>query len=98
MREYFTDKEKTQPLQVAQVEAWGLRHRFASTVREVEGEPAKLPDRNHQLHARVGGVWVRVWVGSGRPAKAEGEVAASSLRSRKSRAAAQAARDAGVLG
>jgi len=97
VREYFTDKEKTMRLDVAQVEAWGLRHRFAATVREVEGEPAKLPDRNHQLHARVGGVWVRVWVGGGRPAKAEGDLAPSSLRSRKSRAA-QVAKDAGFCG
>lgn len=94
MREYFTDKAKTQPLDLSAVEAWGLKHRFASTVREVEG-PEVRRDDNHQLHARVAGVWVRVFVGAGRPAKAEGELSASAVRMRRHRAA-QAAKDAGV--
>jgi len=98
VREYFTDKAKTGRLDMAQVEAWGVKHRHADTVRVAEGPEVPLGD-NHQLHARVGGVWVRVWVSGWRrlPPKAEEELSASAVRMRKLRAA-QAPKDNGVCG
>lgn len=93
----FLDKAKTRRLEADKVEAWGLKHRFASTVREVEG-PEVERDANYQLHARVGGVWVRVWGWTRAQARPERALSPSALRMRRMRERAQEARIVGDAG
>ena len=88
MRTFYWDQKKTQPVEGKQI--WGVRHRFSSTVAEVEGpELRDLYDDNYHLVALRSGEWVRVWAKTGRPAGAIDAAAVSHRTLARRRAKAR---------